>query len=214
MAINKAKTSLGMKIVLIVVIIAFVGAFVPLIPGFFQQQKSFNQPQQAQGATVSDINAKYGPQAQAIQSLVSSDPTSYTALVNLGNTYLDWAGELQQVSVTTTSAAGADTPLWASAKDAYVKALKVKKGDAGVEGDYAIALYNTGDVKGAVKVAEGVVAKDPTFGPMWYNLGIFYRNTGDNAKALQAYQQYLKVEPNGQMASQAKQSVAELSAPK
>lgn len=216
MAINKAQTSLGTKIVLIIVIVAFVGAFIPLIPSFFSQQQSLNQQQGTTQGSADAINQQYGPAADALQAAVASDPTSYTALVNLGNTYVDWAGSLQQASQNTTSTARADGPVWISAKVTFEKALKLKKGDPEVEGNYAVALFNTGDPTGAIKAMNGVVKANPKFAPGWFNLGIFYRATGDNANAIKAYETYLKVDPQNQLgnADAAKSAVAELKAAK
>ncbi|MBI5231314.1 MAG: hypothetical protein HY876_04015, partial [Coriobacteriales bacterium] len=91
MAIDKSKTSTGMKIVLIIVCVAFVASFVPVaFSGLFSQNKqSLNSQQPGAGAgagTADAINAKYAASAQTFQTAVASDPTSYTALVNLGNT--------------------------------------------------------------------------------------------------------------------------------
>jgi len=199
-AIDKRQTPTWVKVVIIVVVVAFVGS-VPIAALVSGTQGSsqgtsdqFNQTTGTAGA-VDSINAKYAPTTQALQQSVASQPESYTALVGLGNTYMDWAAELQ--SQGSTASAGAALPLWTSAKDAYGKALAVKPGESAVEGDFAITMFNLGDTKGAIIKAEEVLKRDPKFGPMWFNVAIFYANTGQTEKAINAYEQYLKVEPNG-----------------
>ena len=42
----------------------------------------------------------------------------------------------------------------------------------------AIATYYSGDTTGAVKIATGVIKKDPTFAPAHYNIAIFFEGLG------------------------------------
>ncbi len=49
----------------------------------------------------------------------------------------------------------------------------------------------------AIKIAEDVTKADPTFSPAFFNLGIFYSDTNEAAKAIAAFQQYLKLDPKG-----------------
>lgn len=216
MAIDKSRTSLGVKIVLIVLIVAFVALFVPVtLSGLFQNNQSATQQNTQDGGTssVDAINAKYAVNAQTFQTAVASEPTSYTALVNLGNTYLDWGGELRQAgqaSQANTATVAASVPLFEGAKNAYTTALEVKPGDKAVEGDLAIALFYTGDVNGAIVLAEKVIKKDPKFSAVWFNLGNFYATAGQNDQALKAYQEYLKLEPQGELATAAQQNITQL----
>lgn len=209
MALNKAQTSLLTKIVLIVIAMAFVVSFIPvMLPNGGTQQQPAQNPQ----AQTDAIAAQFAPTVQAMTRALESDPTSYTALVTLGNTYLDWAAALQsQAGAQGTQ--GADIPLWTSAREAYVKARAIKQGDREVDGNYAITLFSTGQTDQAIEVAEATVKQHPDFAPVWFNLGIFYEASGNNAKSVEAYKRYLELDPNGQQGdvARAKDAVARLS---
>ena len=195
MALNKAQTSLFVKIVLIVVALAFVASFIPLLlPNTGAQQQT---DQAAQAGQLDQINAQFAPAAQALEQAVASEPTSYTALVNLGNTYVDWGAAVEQVAQSNQSAAGADLPMWNSAKSAYERALAIRADEAGVLGDYAVTLFKLGDVQGAIVQGEQAVALDDQFAPVWFNLGLFYEAANQPDQAIVAYQTYMEVDPQG-----------------
>lgn len=209
MALNKAQTSLGVKVILIFLIIAFVASFIPIISGAFS---GGNTQTTTQAGSLDSINQQYQGTVQSLTTMLQSEPESYTVLVNLGNTYFDWAAQIQQASQTTSSAVGADQPMWVAAKDAYRRAIDVKAGEPTVVVDYAITAYYSGDTNEAIKSAESVAKANPEFAPAQFNLGIFYKALGDNQKALAAYEQYLKLDPKGTQGDLnfAKQEIASL----
>jgi len=144
---------------------------------------------------------------------LQADPKNYAALVSLGNAYFDWAIAKEQASQGTTTSVAALAPLWLAAKDAYARALEVKGDESPVRTDYAITVFYSGDNVTAIKLAEEVVKADPTFSPAFFNLGVFYSATGEAAKAIAAFQQYLKLDPKGSKGGNpdfAKQRIAEL----
>ena len=214
MGINKSSTTLSMKIIISLLIIAFVSMF--LYGGIASLIELFkgNPNQQASTATdpVAAATQSYQPKIEALGALVESEPTSYTPLVNLGNAYFDWALELGKASKTSTAAVAAMGPLWNSAKDAYGRAVKVQPGDPSVTIDYAIATYYSGDATSAISIAEPVTKSNPTFALAWMNLGQFYESVGQPTQAIAAYQQYLKLDPDGKQgdAGFAKTRVTEL----
>lgn len=196
MALNKANTSFGVKAVLVLLIVVFVASFIAVgTSGLGGGKTDTNTP--AANDPLASIDAQYGPTVQSLTSQLQSDPTSYTALVALGNTYFDWAAQTQQASQNNTSTAGADLPLWNSAKDAYARAVAVKPGESPVVVDYAIASFYTGDTDGAVKLAEQVTKDDADFPPAWFNLGIFYSALQRNDDAVEAFEKYLELDPKG-----------------
>jgi Flp pilus assembly protein TadD len=216
-AINKARTSPWMKTFIIILIVAFVSSF--MYAGFaglftsFSQSANTTQSQVATN-TVQAVNDQYKPGVDALAALVQSQPTSYTALVNLGNAYYDWAQTLstpsQGASQPTTAAMAAAFPLWGQASEAYGRALKVKPGEPPVTVDYSIATFYSGDTTAAIVAVTSVTKSAPTFAPAWLNLGIFLEQAGETSKAIAAYQQYLKLDPNGQNVSFAKQQLTAL----
>lgn len=216
MAINKARTKWWMKAILILIVIAFVTSFVSIVASPFGGKTANNQQPANPANSVEQINAEYQPQVQALSKVLASEPTSYTILVSLGNAYFDWAAKMQSASQTTTSSAGADTALWAAAKDAYGKAVKVKPGDSAVSIDYAVTTFYSGDAPGAIAIAEGVAKAQPTFAPAWYNLGVFYEFTANNTQAIAAFEKYLQLDPSGKQgnATVARERIAKLKASK
>ena len=96
MALDKSRTSLGVKIVLIFVAVAMVGYLVPTLFGLFGSSWSnpSNTANTAQDASA-QIAQKYSATVAANDAALQSDPTSYTVLVNQGNTYYDWANETE-----------------------------------------------------------------------------------------------------------------------
>lgn len=195
MAINKSNSPVWVKVTLIVLIVAFVASIVTIAANPFAPPTPTGQT--AGGDGISAIEAQYQPQIAALTGQLQSDPTSYTVLVNLGNTYFDWAQQTQQASATTTSAVGADQPLWISAKDSYARALAVKADESPVRVDHTITVFYTGDTPTAIELAEQIIKDDPTFAPAHFNLGIFYQSSGDNQKAVAAFNKYLELDPQG-----------------
>lgn len=196
MAINKANTPVWMKAVLILMAIVFVFGFISIGASPFMNNGQ-QQPGTATPGSLDAINQQFTPTVSALTAQLQSEPESYTVLVNLGNTYFDWAAQVQQQSQTTSAAVGTDLPLWVSAKDAYGRALAVQPGEPPVAVDYAITLFYTGEAAKAIEQAEAVAKASPDFAPAYFNLGIFYGSTGENAKAIANFEKYLELDPEG-----------------
>ena len=219
MAINKAKTSWWMKSFIIFLIVAFVGTIGCCGPRgtvrlVHAAGRTTTTSTPTAAATLEQINANYQPGVDALVAATASEPTSYTAHVNLGNTYFDWAQTLstpaQGASTVSTAAVAAAGPLWVAAKDAYAKAVKIQPGDPAVETDFAIVTFYSNDTSGAIVIAERVTKASPNFAQVWLNLGVFYANSGQSAKAITAFERYLKLDPNGDNAAFAKDQIASL----
>ena len=219
MAINKAKTSPLMKAFIIFLIVAFVVTIgAASIPehrlAVHAADREHHDADADAAATLEQINANFQPGVDALVAATASEPTSYTAHVNLGNAYFDWAQTLstpaEGASTVPTASLAAAGPLWVSAKDAYAKAIKIQPGDPAVETDYAIVTFYSMDTSGAITIGERVIKTNPDFAQAWLNLGVFYAQAGDTAKAIAAFEKYLKLDPNGDNAAFAKDQVASL----
>lgn len=208
MALNKAQTSLGIKIVLIFLIIAFVASFIPFIGGAFD---GGGDQQPAQGA-LERIGQQFQPTVSSLTSLLASEPESYTVLVTLGNTYFDWANEIQKAAQTDATLIGADQPYWVAAKDAYRRALAIKDDEPPVVVDYAITAHYTGETSKAIEAASRIAKANPDFAPAFFNLGIFYKALGKSEDAVAAFRRYLELDPEGEQgdATFAKNEIASL----
>ncbi len=198
MSLNKSNTSPFMKFVIILVIVSMVTLF--LYGGIAGLIQLFQTPPAAPVVDpVVAIQRKYDPQLQNLDTALASNPESYTLLVAAGNRRFDYALELMQlVSDQSTAALVPAVEQWTATKDVFQKAVKANKNaESGVLVDYSIATYYSGDTTGAVKIATGVIKKDPTFAPAHYNIAIFFEGLGDTAKAIAAYQAYLALDPTG-----------------
>jgi hypothetical protein len=97
-AINKKQSSLWVKIVLIFVVVAFV---VSLVPALFLGNNAGTQDASGAsetGAALERIANDHLPAVNSYTAVLASEPTSYTALVGLGNTYFDWGSRSSRPS--------------------------------------------------------------------------------------------------------------------
>lgn len=205
MAISKKQSSVWVKVVLVVVIVAFVGTLVPA--AFLGGQGDTGGGATSTGATLERIAQTHLPTVRSNTAVLASDPTSYTALVNLGNAYYDWGLQLQQ---EFGAVSGHDLPMWISAANAYEQAIAVRPGDPSVATDMAVALFYAGQTARSVEVIEQVIAESPEFAPVFFNGGFIYRSVGETAKAVTALERYLELEPEGDFVSAAQSILAEL----
>ena len=218
MALNKAHTSGWVKALIIFLIICFVSLF--MYTGITGLVDLFNQPAQPKVATptaaqaVAAINAKHQASAEALKVVAVSQPTSYTATVNLANAYFDWAQELSSPaagqSQPTTEAIAAAIQTWTLARAEYDKATKIKPKDPSVQTDRSISMFYSNDTTAAVVTVRKVLADNPTFAPAWLNIGLYYDALAQTEQAILAYQKYIALDPQGQNVAYAKQRLGVL----
>jgi Flp pilus assembly protein TadD len=223
MAIDKSRTKPWMKGVIIFICVAFFFgvAAIPL-SSLLSGAGTAASPTGTQtgsgntSATVDAIAKTYSADIKALET--SASPDDPVVNLAIAEKYFEWADTV----LRTVAQAGGNTqaaqqqgfslsaPYWSAASAAYAKSFKVKSGDASSTTDYAISVFYGGDAAGAVKIAEGLVARDPKFAPVRFNLGIFYANAGDTVKAKAAFNEYLKMDPNGPSAAAAKDMLSNL----
>ena len=204
MSINKSNTSTGMKIVIIILIVAFVLLFsYGGIAGFVDLFSNKNQV--ANTPTVDPVTAiknQFDSRISAFDNALASAPTSYTLLVNSANAHFDYAQQLSKASQTATAAMAPAIEQWSLARDAFAKAVKVRKPlENSVGVDYSITLFYSGDTTSAIKAAVAVRQADPNYAPAYYNLGIFYQAARNPTFAIAAFQRYLALDPKGTIGS-------------
>jgi len=198
MSLNKSNTSPFMKIVIIVIIVSMVTLFLAGgVTGIIELFKP--RPKAAAVDPVVALKTQYDPRIQSYTLVLASDPTSYTLLVNLANAHLSYAQDLQALSASPrTPTMEAISQQLVLARDTYQKAAKANKNaDSPVLVDYAITTYYSGDATEAVKIAEGVIKRDPTFAAAFYNIAIFYEAVNRTDLAVAAYQKYIALDPTG-----------------
>ena len=90
-----------------------------------------------------------------------------------------------------------DSNQWEMAVDSYQRALNQAPGNADVRVDMAVALHNLGQNQKAKDEMERVTRESPSHRNAWLNLGVVSAQMGDRGSAIKAWEQYLKLEPNG-----------------
>jgi Flp pilus assembly protein TadD len=218
-ALNKARTSIGVKVLIIILIVAFISLFMYSgIAGIFELFKTSSSTTASSSADpLAAINDRGQSTVAALSTLAASQPTSYTAQVNVANAYFDWAQELSspqagQSQITTTAMAAA-IDKWTQARLAYEAAAKLRKTlDPPVQVDRSIATFYSNDTTTAIKLAREVTVKQPDFAPAWLNLGMFFDSSGKTVFAIAAYTKYVELEPTGQSVTYAKDRLKALGA--
>jgi tetratricopeptide (TPR) repeat protein len=135
--------------------------------------------------TTAQLAAQYTQQISSLEASITADPKNYDMLVAQAENYLSWA--LQYASLTN-SLPDTSSTVWASAISYFNRAIKIKATDGPVIGDYAMALFYSGETTAAITAGEKSRTLDPTGAQNLYNLGNYYYAAGNTAKALEAYQ--------------------------
>ena len=211
MALNKSQTSLGVKVVLIVVAIAMVGFLFPAVFSLFNSNDSNANTQNTAKGAWDTIAAEYNATVAQNDQALQANPNNYVVLVQQGNTYFDWALKVMQASQTNQNLLGSDQPLWLSARQYYERAAAATTTiDAPVQTDLSIAYHYSGETTKAVDTVNKVIEANPEFAQAWFNLGIFYQALGRNAEALAAFEKSVALDPNGSSVDYAKQQIQAL----
>jgi tetratricopeptide (TPR) repeat protein len=219
-ALNKAHTSIWVKVLIIVLIVAFVSLFMYQgLAGLLDLFRS--NPQTAAPSSTVDFvaatNQQNRPIVDALTKVAASDPTSYTAAARVANAYFDWARALSQPqsgqSQPTTSAIEAAFQEWGQAKAAYDAADKLSKTfDPSMQTDRSYAAFSSDNATSAIEIITTVTKKAPTFAQAWIHLGLYYEALGDGKSAIPAYQKGLALDPKGQNAAYVKERLKALGA--
>jgi tetratricopeptide (TPR) repeat protein len=197
-----------MKAMVILLIVAFVGGIGIVGIGALNATGPTTPTGQTGAGTakLDQIGQKWQSQIQPLEQQAKAKPNDYTTLKTLGDQYYDYALEVKQAAPSSQL----DIPIWQRSTEYYRRALAVKPGDPNVGTDMAITQYNAQDANGAVTTIETVIKQSPKFPQAWYNAGIFYEAVGQNAKAVTAFETYLKLDPKGQNVANANQFIGQL----
>jgi cytochrome c-type biogenesis protein CcmH/NrfG len=118
-------------------------------------------------------------QISALQSILKDDPKNLKALTELGNLYFD-----------------ADQ--FDPAIQVYSKALEIEPNNPDIRTDMGIMFRRKGDPDRAIAEFKKAAASDPKHVNSRYNLGVvLLHDKGDVKGAIQAWEEFLKVEPTG-----------------
>jgi len=125
------------------------------------------------------MNADTQKQLSALRSLLKEDPKNQKALIELGNLYFD-ANQIDPAIQT------------------YSKALELDPNNGDVRTDMGIMFRRKGDFDRAIAEFQKAAGNDPRHINSRYNLGVvLLHDKGDIKGAIKAWEDFLKVEPNG-----------------
>lgn len=160
-----------------------------------------------------------GAPATPSTSINADTGGTYAELVARANSLYEQGAPFVQKGDMTGAA-----PYFAAAAKVYAAAWKKQQGDSAVGTDYATSLFYSGNLEGAVKQVDKVLAKDPTFQNALYNRGNFLamqarvaKQNGQKAKAdtlfaeaKASYQAAVKADPTSQSGQAAAQALKAL----
>jgi tetratricopeptide (TPR) repeat protein len=125
-----------------------------------------------------------------LNKILKYEPKNLSVMVTLGNYYFD-------------------RKEYPKAIDYYEKVLDANPKDSNVRTDLAISYYYLGKVDKALEELEVAIANNPGHALAYYNKGIIlWQGKGDLEGSLKAFEEYLKISPNGEFSDEAKASIA------
>jgi tetratricopeptide (TPR) repeat protein len=163
--------------------------------------------------------APVAAQSQPAQAVAADVSGGYSELVQRANDLYDQGAVKFDAK---DYAQGAEYFLAAS--KVYAAAWKQQSTDPSVGTDFATSLFYAGDLDGAVKQVEQVLARSPEFQTAWFNKGNYLAerarqaDTSGNAEAAKkdfaeartAYQRAVDLDPSSSSGQQAKERLAAL----
>jgi tetratricopeptide (TPR) repeat protein len=186
--------------VILVVVIAFLvgfitGATVAILKG----KKGAEGPAIVQKPQMAPAPALPGPsplemasKIQTLKDIVNKDPKNLPAWVELGNLYFDSNQPKEAI-------------------EAYKQYLAVKPDNADVRTDMGIMYRKLGDFDRALEEFRKAAQSDPKHVNSRYNLGlVLLHDKRDIKGAIQAWEDYLRVDPKSERAERVRTQMANL----
>ena len=186
--------------VILIVVIAFIvgfisGATVAILRGTRNVEKS----PPVQNSRMVPMPAPKGPdpievdsEIQSLKEMVKKDPENLSAWEELGNLYFD-SGKPKE------------------AIEAYNKYLAIRPDNPDVRTDMGIMYRALGDFDRAIEEFKKAAQSDPKHTNSRYNIGIVLLHDKGNVKgAIQAWEEYLKVDPSSERAQRVRAQMENL----
>lgn len=145
-------------------------------------------PDQPAGPSPEEAAAKI----RALKDIVNKDPKNLSAWVELGNIYFDTNQPKEAI-------------------DAYSHYLAIKPDNPDVRTDLGIMYRKIGDFDRAVQEFQRAAREDPKHVNSRYNMGLVLLHDKHDIKgAVQAWEDYLKVDPNSERANRVRAQMDKL----
>jgi cytochrome c-type biogenesis protein CcmH/NrfG len=128
------------------------------------------------------------------KSVLEKDPNNLQVLINLGNAYFD-------------------TDRYQDAINAYSRVLSLEPENPDVRTDMGIMYRKLGQFDKAIEAFRRAATDDAEHMNSRFNLGVTLKyDKGDFQGAVQAWEEFLKLEPNGERATTVKQEIEAMKA--
>lgn len=161
---------------------------------------------------IDTIDERYGTTADTLKTKVEADESDKASLINLANTYYEWATYVANFASTDAQNEHVEK-LFQNALTYYDKYLALDDAKA-ARVSRAVCQFNLDSVNEAITSLEDLVAQEPDYAPAWANLGMMYNACDETDLALEAYNKVLVVDPNDTygLKSNAESQISALSA--
>jgi len=183
------------ELAFLLIAIAFVaGIVVGVVVAVYHEDQTITRPAAVKqnppspAAPTADIEKQIAP----LLSILKDDPKNLNALIELGNAYFD----SEQFDKAIAS---------------YSQALEIDPRNANVRTDMGIMFRRKGDFDRAIAEFKKAAKDDPKHVNSRYNLGVvLLHDKGEMKEAVQAWEDYLQVEPSGPRAENIRNQMGKL----
>lgn len=144
--------------------------------------------------TIKTSTETYSKKAEKYEKRLASDSKNLAALLNAGQTYMNWGYGISYSASTDPEKSYVNEILTKAVEyfDRYLALNDAKS----VKVDKALCKSTMGNTDEAIRDLEALSAEDATFPLVWANLGMLYQTKGDTEKASNAYQKAVECDPN------------------
>lgn len=198
MLLQKKQASLIVKVVAILIAVAFVLTLVAVwgAPSYKEEGSSKLDPQRED---------YYQQSTARLEQDLRQNPSDLNKLIEAGNLYFDWGEELRRADDSKNSVQRLQQAVYY-----YQQALGIEPKNGDVRTDMAIACFYSGNTDKAITEANQVTAENPNHAKAYYNLGIFYRSKNQKDETVRVWEKYLELESQGEQAEFVKRELEKL----
>ena len=144
--------------------------------------------------TLKNLAEQNADEVKKFVKRLEEDPNNLAALLNLGQTYMDW-GYSAQYSSTTDEEKAYSNDLLTKAVEYFDRYLALADSDA-VQVQKLSAQYYLGNTEESVNAMKQITEQKPDYPLAWAHLGLFYEWQYDFTNATDAYKKAAAADPN------------------
>lgn len=162
--------------------------------------------------SLQSLSDQYQGQVNKFKKRLEDDPNNLAALLNLGQTYMNW-GYSAIYSSSTDEETAYSKALVNKAIEYYNRYLELEDSES-VKIQIALCNYYLGNTDEAMAALTAITEEDPDYALGWANLGMLYEQQYDYDNALSAYQKAVETDPNDEYGakSYAEERIASINA--